>query len=86
VWAKEKGEQDNNYNFFYKADDMALRRGAEYCDNGGADSNTIAINAHGANDYIVGPNGSMNAKQLHEFLYAIMPCTKIQLTMVWRLI
>ena len=70
VWTKEKGEQDNNYNFFYRGVDSNLRRGAEYFDDGGADSNTIVFNAHGANDYIVGPNGSMNAKQLHEFLYA----------------
>ena len=66
---KEKGEQDNNYNFFYKLKDNDLRIGADLFDDGGASASTIAVNAHGNESYIGTPYGKMYPKQLHEFLY-----------------
>ncbi len=64
---KEKKEQDNNYNFFYKLKDASMRTGSEFDDNG-ANSNTIVINAHGNKNIVATPYGQMNGKQLHEFL------------------
>ncbi|WP_317622829.1 RHS repeat domain-containing protein [Myroides sp. JBRI-B21084] len=52
IWKKETAEQDNNYNFFYKEADSHLRKGAEYFNDGGANSNTIAINSHGNKNII----------------------------------
>ncbi|MCU0384266.1 MAG: hypothetical protein MUF68_09405 [Cyclobacteriaceae bacterium] len=69
VWKKEKEEQDNNYNFFYKEKDLILRRGAEYLDDGGADENTIVINSHGGDDFVSSPVGNLDAEDLHAFLY-----------------
>ena len=69
VWEKETSEQDNNYNFFYKEADNHLRRGAEYFNDGGANSTTIAINSHGNKKIISTPNGAMTPKELHNYLY-----------------
>ena len=70
IGEKEKSEQDNNYNFFGDdGDDKWLRIGAEHLNDGGANSNTISINAHGNSKIIVSPNGSMTPQGLHDYLY-----------------
>ena len=72
IYEKETSEQDNNYNFFYKAKDRSLRFSAEYIDDGGVTENTIVINTHGNKDIISAPTriGNMTPRQLHEYLLA----------------
>ncbi|MBS4039820.1 MAG: RHS repeat-associated core domain-containing protein, partial [Flavobacteriales bacterium] len=69
IWKKETAEQDNNYNFFYKTEDNALRFSAENLNDGGANSKTISINTHGNHKIVSTPNGQMGPKALHNYLY-----------------
>jgi RHS repeat-associated protein len=75
---KEKKEQDNNYNFFFKLKDDVLRNGSEF-DSNGANSTTIVINAHGNDKIVSTPYGRMNGKQLHEFLLKYNELYKISM-------
>lgn len=68
VWNREIKEQDNEYNFFFKYRDQSLYESVKYFDNGGPNSKTIVLNAHGRSNYIVTPKGNMYAQQLHWFL------------------
>lgn len=67
-WKKEINEQDNEYNFFYKYRDQALYESVKYFDNGGPNTKTIVVNAHGSKNSIVSPLGRMYAPELHWFL------------------
>lgn len=66
---KERNEQDNNYNFFYDENDISLRASVEWLYDGGANSNTIAVNSHGNAKIITTPEGRMDPQKLHNYLY-----------------
>jgi RHS repeat-associated protein len=70
IWKKEISEQDNDYNFFFEYKDQSLRQSVDWFDNGGANSITIVVNAHGeiGGARIITPVGRMNGEQLHKFL------------------
>jgi hypothetical protein len=70
VWNREIKEQDNEYNFFYKYRDQSLYESVKYFDNGGPNSKTIVLNAHGGygGSRLMTPKGPMSAQHLHSFL------------------